>query len=55
MDSNPYSRGGIKKFEHYLEDRGHEDRESRQEEHKDTGDSLLPGFQEGKNTAKTHN
>ncbi len=33
----------LRKFEHYLEDRGHEDRESRQEEHKDTGDSLLPG------------
>lgn len=27
----------------YLEDRSHEDRESSQEEHKDTGDSLLPG------------
>lgn len=36
------SHGRIREMEHYLEDRSHEDRESRQKEHKGPSDSLFP-------------
>lgn len=52
-DSNPYFHGRMKKLEHYLEDRGHEDREPCQQEHKDSGDSLLSGLVKYK-TNKNH-
>lgn len=45
-DSNPYFHGRINRFVRYLQDGGHEDRESRQHENKNSSDSLFPGKKE---------
>lgn len=45
-DSNPHFHGRISRLDRYLEDGSHEDGESRQDEHKDTGDSLFPGLED---------